>query len=164
MSAQMSALYREFTPLALWARVLAWGATAGVGLSILLAPPAGSSPSVRLPTALGLLMLGAAIEVFLGGLTTEVHRDYLRLHLGRFALLRKQVPLSKVKHLESVTYRPLREFGGWGIRGFGRRQAWTARGNKAVVVTLEDGSQLYVGSDNPQHLESRLRAILQTSG
>lgn len=157
-------VYTEFTPMALWARVLTWCATAGVGVAVLLVPPSGTSFPVQVGVFVGLVALGFAIDVLLGGLTVELYRDELRLFLGRRGPIRKRVALDRVRALESVTYRPIRDFGGWGVRGFGDRQAWTSRGNRAVVLTLDDDSRLYVGSDEPERLEERIRIAVKTFG
>jgi hypothetical protein len=157
-------IHAEYTPMALWARVLAWGATAGVGLAVLLAPPSGASFAVQVTVFVALLALGFAIDIFLGGLTVELHRDEVRLFLGRRGPIRKRVGLERIRSLRSVTYRPLKEFGGWGVRGFGGRQAWTARGKRAVVLHLDDDTELYVGSDEPERLEARIRTAMKTFG
>jgi hypothetical protein len=150
--------------MALWARVLTWGATAGVGVAIVLAPPSDASLAVQIAICGALVALGFAVDRFLGGLTVELYRDELRLFLGRRGPIRKRVALERILSLRSATYRPLREFGGWGVRGFGARQAWTARGDRAVVLHLDDDTELYVGSDRPERLESRIRTAMQTSG
>jgi hypothetical protein len=157
-------IYAEYTPMAVWARILAWGATAGVGVAVLVAPPSEISFPVQVAVFLALLALGFAIDRFLGGLTVELYRTEVRLFLGRRGPIRKRVPLARIRELESVTYRPLKEFGGWGVRGFGSRQAWTARGTGAVVLHLDDGTALYVGSDAPARLEARIRTALETFG
>ncbi len=79
--------------------------------------------------------------------------------LGHASLLRKRIRYDDILALESVKYSPIREFGGWGIRFAGKKRAWTARGDQAVVLHLADGMLLYVGSDNPLRLEERIRTI-----
>jgi hypothetical protein len=59
----------------------------------------------------------------------------------------------------SVTYSPLLDFGGWGVRRRGKKRAWTARGNEAVVLEMADGVHLYVGSEHPHRLEERIVAV-----
>lgn len=109
-------------------------------------------------TALGLLALGFALHRFVGGLTVRLERSALWVGLGDGSLIKKKVRYEDIESLESVRYRPLREFGGWGIRGFGKKQAWTARGDQAVVLHLVSDRDLYVGSDRPQRLEERIRS------
>jgi len=96
----------------------------------------------------------------LGGLTVLVQETRIVMHLGTVRLVRRMVPLDSVVSLESVRYRPLLEFGGWGVRGAGQKKAWTARGDRAVVLGLEEDRKLYVGSDHPQRLEAAIRSAV----
>ena len=70
--------------------------------------------------------------------------------------MKRSVPFADIVSTESVQYRPVAEFGGWGIRGMGKKKAWTARGNQAVVLTLANDRLLYVGSDRPEQLEEHI--------
>lgn len=148
--------YVEFTPLAAWARILTWGAVAG-GLWAVLANPPDEGPIASVVAA-GILALGILIEAVFGGLKVELYTDQLRVSLGRVGWIRKTIGYDTVERIEPVTYRPLREFGGWGVRGFGEKQAWTARGNRALVLHRSDGSALYVGAEHPERLAERLRS------
>ena len=69
------------------------------------------------------------------------------------------LPFSEIVSMESVKYHPIREFGGWGVRGWGKRKAWSARGDRAVALTLTEDRLLLIGSDHPQRLEERIRTV-----
>ncbi|MEP6993733.1 MAG: hypothetical protein ABI968_04350 [Acidobacteriota bacterium] len=86
--------------------------------------------------------------------TTTVEVDAVTV---RFGFLHKtRIPLSEIAHAEAVSYRPVRDYGGWGIRGFGRRRALNARGNQGVLVTRSDGSTVLIGSQKPRELLAAL--------
>jgi len=71
----------------------------------------------------------------------------------RFGVLyRTSIPLADLAQAEAVAYRPIREYGGWGIRGFGRRRALSMRGDRGVLLTRKDGSTVLVGSQKPREL------------
>ena len=74
-------------------------------------------------------------------------------------MIRGVVPFDEIVSLRSVEYRPIREFGGWGLRGLGRRRAWTARGKLAVAIELKGNRGLLIGSDHPKRLEERIRTL-----
>ncbi|HEY3202246.1 MAG TPA: hypothetical protein VGL03_01175 [Thermoanaerobaculia bacterium] len=77
----------------------------------------------------------------------------------RFGFLyRMRVPLSDIVRAEAVAYRPIRDYGGWGIRGWGRRRALNTRGNQGVLLTRMDGSTLLIGSQKPRDLLAALAA------
>lgn len=145
-------LYREFTNWAAWVHVVVWGA---IGASALVTP----WPWSVIPLALGVL-----IYVVLGGLLVTVHSDGVRVGLGHLRLLGTFIPFADVERIESVTYRPLREFGGWGFRGSSAKRAWSARGDEAVVLHTRDDRRIYIGSDEPSKLEGRIRTAMSGGG
>ena len=67
-------------------------------------------------------------------------------------LYKTRVPLSDIALAEAVQYAPVRDYGGWGIRGTRRRRALNARGTQGVLVTRNDGTTLLVGSQKPREL------------
>jgi hypothetical protein len=94
-------------------------------------------------------------------LTTVVTPDAVQVRCG--FLYRTRIPISEIISAEARAYRPVRDYGGWGIRGFGRRRALNARGNLGVLVTRQDGSTLMIGSQRPRELlEALARAGVST--
>ena len=72
-------------------------------------------------------------------------------------LARRSIPFATIDQAEAVTYRPVRQFGGWGIR-FGRSgaRAYSMSGDSAVRLTLHDGSEIYLGSLEPEALAAAI--------
>jgi len=68
------------------------------------------------------------------------------------------IPTSDIRLAEAVKYRPIREYGGWGIRGRSRRRVISTRGDLGVLLTRSDGTTLMIGSQRPREL---LRALAQ---
>ena len=104
------------------------------------------------------LLLGALLSM---RLTTTVRPDAISVRIG--FLYRTRVPLSEITLAQAVQYAPVREYGGWGIRGTRRRRALNARGNQGVLLTRADGTTLLVGSQYPRDLlEALSRAGVAT--
>jgi hypothetical protein len=104
------------------------------------------------------LLLGALLSM---RLTTTVRSDAISVRVG--FLYRTRVPLSEITLAQAVQYAPVREYGGWGIRGTRRRRALNARGNQGVLLTRADGTTLLVGSQHPRDLlEALSRAGVAT--
>lgn len=113
-----------------WGRFREWPLLVAIGLSL---PPM---------LVVGLLKM-----------TTEVNPTDLRVWFGLLPTYRHVVPLSEVRSVEPVRYRPLADCGGWGIRrSRDGERIFTARGDRAVRVTLHDGSTLLIGSQRPEEL------------
>lgn len=66
-----------------------------------------------------------------------------------------------IASVQAVTYNPLLEYGGWGIRGFGKKIAYNAQGNRGVLVTLKSGGTVLLGSQQPEDLEAAIRSGLR---
>ena len=99
------------------------------------------------------------VATALGGLTVAVQETRVFVHLGRVPLIRTAVPFAQIVDCAAVEYRPIAEFGGWGLRGTKQRRMWSARGNRAVRLDLADGRVVFLGSDHPQRLEERIRTL-----
>ncbi|MHC4338483.1 MAG: hypothetical protein ACYSTG_11155 [Planctomycetota bacterium] len=62
------------------------------------------------------------------------------------------------------TYKPIREYGGWGIRysfrkGIGR--AYNMSGNKGVQLVFKNGKKLLIGSQKPDELAQAINSIMK---
>ena len=88
-------------------------------------------------------------------LTVTVFSDRVAIRFS--PLFRKSIPLSDVRSCETRTYRPIREYGGWGIRRGRRGWAYTVRGKRGVELTLADGRSLLLGSQRPEELAAAIR-------
>ncbi|MFQ5777495.1 MAG: DUF6141 family protein [Terriglobia bacterium] len=97
---------------------------------------------------------------------TEVygHGVVVRFTTGLFPLYRKTIPVEQIKSAEARTYRPLREFGGWGVRrGWGKRGwAYSVSGNRGVQLTLANGKGILLGSHDPERLALAIQRVLSS--
>lgn len=106
----------------------------------------------------GLLVTGA-IVVFVWSLrlTTEVREDGLYVRFWPFHRSFEQVPWRAIAAAESVHYRPLSEYGGWGIRWRPGRVAYNVRGSRGVYLTGHDRRDILLGSQQPDELAAAIR-------
>lgn len=168
-------MYRERT----WAPAWVWGVLAGacvcgVGASVFAAfqPPAAGeiaggdslSPLRSVLIGGGVLLLFATMTSIFLCLDVEVRSDHLFISFGPVRLVRRRIRYTGIESVRAVTYSPLREFGGWGIRWRGRKTAWTIRGNQAVAILLRSGKEVYVGSLFPQRLAGRIEVAMRCAG
>lgn len=70
----------------------------------------------------------------------------------------RRIPLGKIKSAETVTYDPVRDWGGYGIRITRRGTAYIAGGNRGVRLELVKGGAILVGSGRPEELVSAIRS------
>jgi hypothetical protein len=84
-------------------------------------------------------------------LITEVREDVLSV---RFFLLwpGREIPWSEIARAEAVTYRPIRDYGGWGVRRGAAGMAYNVSGKRGVSIHLRNGENLLVGSQRAEEL------------
>ena len=133
------------------------GAVTGIGLV------GGSIWSIEF--ALG-LVIGLAflmlVVLFLLYMTTEVTPTDVRVWFGWAPTYRRIVSIDSIRSIDVVTYRPIAEYGFWGIRsGRDGEKALTARGNRGVRLELTDGSRLLIGSQRAEQLARALDCALR---
>jgi hypothetical protein len=150
--------YVEFSSWPGVVSAVLWGAAVLTCYPILAGWDHDMSAPMRWLVVGGVLSSLWGITVLLGGLTVRVDDDGVFLHLGRVPVVKRAVSFDEILSMRSVQYRPIAEFGGWGVRGTRERRAWTARGDRAVALELTEGRELLIGSDRPQRLEERIRA------
>jgi hypothetical protein len=123
----------------------------------------GNAPSVELVVCLvigiGLVMF---LVVFLLYMTTEVTPTDLRVWFGWVPAYRRIVPIGELHRVEVVTFRPIADYGFWGIcSGRNGERALIARGTRGVRLELADGSVLVIGSQRPEELATALQSALR---
>lgn len=103
------------------------------------------------------LPLGLAVNLL--WLRTTVTETQLSVSFGAlFPLYRRSIARADIVSFEAVTYSPLAEYGGWGIKGAPGNSALNARGDQSVRLTLRDGKRILVGSQRPGELAEALTA------
>jgi hypothetical protein len=119
------------------------------------------SLEILLGMVIGLALLMFVI-VFLLHMTTEVTPTDVRVWFGWAPTYRRIVPISTIRSIEVVTYRPIVDYGFWGIRaGRDGERALIARGNRGVRLELTDGTKLLIGSQRPDALASTVDRTLR---
>lgn len=160
------AVYRERTWAPAWAMVLMGVAfVASIGPLLYFGygrPELGESADDMFIRVLGVLsgiVYCLAFSTF-SCLNVEVRSDHLFIWFGPLRLIRRRIRYGDIQRVGAITYRPFREFGGWGIRWRPGKSAWSIRGNQAVNVELRNGKSVYVGSRFPRRLAGRIDAAM----
>ncbi len=84
-------------------------------------------------------------------LRTEVRDGQIAVAL-RGVWPARSIALSDVKSAKIVTYDPVRDYGGYGIRSFRGGKAYIARGTEGVQLDLKAGGSVLVGSQRAREL------------
>lgn len=145
--------FRESQLVAPWVWALMGLVAVVSGGSVYLAEQASRAPWLALVPTLAVIL----ILVTLMRMTTQVDEAGLKVVFGFVPVYTRRIAFSEIESAVAETYNPLREFGGWGIRGMGKNRALTMQGNQGVRITLKDGSRLLVGSAQAEEFARVLR-------
>jgi hypothetical protein len=89
-------------------------------------------------------------------LTIDVTDQEIVLH--HRLLRRRRIPLGDVLAHEVVTYRPIRDYGGYGIKySFRLGWAYNVKGNRGVRLQIKDKKPLLIGSRRPEELAEAIQ-------
>ena len=129
---------------------LLWGLLAGLALFVALLGPAAVG---------GLAILGAAaVFVYSIRLRAEVRDDGIYVEMWPIHRSPRRIPWDEIERYESRRYRPIREFGGWGIRWAPGRIAYTVSGDRGVWIERTNGRSVLVGSRRADEFVSAIEA------
>jgi len=158
-------LFREvqrFRQAWLWALMLLCFLVLGYLLwGVSEAPDA--TPAVALTFAIMWVAFGwgGVLFLFVLRLVTEVRRDGIYFRFFPFHLSFRRIAFEDVKSFYARTYRPILEYGGWGIRWSPwRGWAYNVSGNRGVQLELRSGKRVLIGSQRPEELAKAIEEAL----
>jgi len=129
-------------------------------LQIVIGEPFGTNPAPDILVLILLVIFGIIFPVWflVMRLEVQVTRTDLRFRMFPLHIQWREVPLATIVKAEAVTYRPILEYGGWGIRIGKKGWAYNVSGNRGVQVTLEDGKSFLLGSLQPERLATAIQS------
>ena len=94
-------------------------------------------------------------------LVTEINSNTISYRFYPFILRDRFIYWEDIENAYIRQYKPLKEYGGWGIRfGFGGKgRAFNVSGNFGLQLELKNGKKLLIGTQKPQELEALLRTL-----
>jgi hypothetical protein len=97
-------------------------------------------------------------------LAVIVYPDHLHIRFRPLHLKPVVIPWAEVTACKPRTYRPVLEYGGWGIR-YGRgRKAYNVSGKQGVELQLANGRLLMIGSQRPDELAQAIESAMGQQG
>ncbi|AKB57240.1 hypothetical protein MSBR2_0724 [Methanosarcina barkeri 227] len=134
----------------------------GAYQQLLLGKPFGNNPAPDWMMFLLLLVFGVLFPVFFYyiKLVTEVRNDGIYVRFYPFHRSFKRFPFESIQNYKALTYNPIRDYGGWGIRYGLKGNAYNMAGNRGVLLEFTDGNKmkkLMIGSQIPEKLAEAIR-------
>ncbi|MEI6312975.1 MAG: hypothetical protein WCP57_12005 [Bacteroidota bacterium] len=87
--------------------------------------------------------------LFFSFMNLQTHIDAVGIHYRYFPFIFKQktIEWSAIEYISVGEYNPIGDFGGWGIRGWGKRRALNVYGNKGIQIKFKNGDFLLLGTN-----------------
>ncbi len=92
-------------------------------------------------------------------LRTTISKDGIEVKF--WPLVTKRIFRSEIRGARVRTYSAIKEFGGWGYRIRPGAMAINMQGNSGLELALEDGSQLMIGTQQPEALAAFMASYLE---
>jgi hypothetical protein len=133
------------------------GAIPGL-IGVILLFAAGSAPSKVAGASLVVVSATAAAIFLVPWLRVEVNGATLSYRFFPFHRKPRSVELRDVRAARAVTYRPIRDYGGWGIRIGAKGWAYNVSGDRGVELEMANGTLLLIGSQRPEELAAAIES------
>jgi len=157
---------QKFSPLLRWFVYITMGLAVLLCFFALKKEFSGQSPPDTQEIILAVLVgagvpIGISVIFVLLKMETEVRPDGLYIRYFPFHIHFKKFPPDDILECHARQYKPIREYGGWGIRcGFaGKGKAYNVSGDKGVQLVFKNGKRLLIGSQRAEELEKAIRWI-----
>ena len=158
MAEENDVIFTEVQRFSLWCYLLLVCAIGFSAVITLCAVPPEQSIVRSLGIGLSILFLVLFLTL---KLETKVCSDGLYVRFFPVHIRHKKYGAADLEQYYARTYKPMLEYGGWGIR-FGKNgRAYNANGNKGVQLVLKNGKKLLIGSRKPDELVAAIDRILK---
>ena len=93
-------------------------------------------------------------------LTTEIRAEGVFVKFSPFQFRFKHFSYPDIRDCQSITYRPIADYGGYGIR-YGRKgKAYNISGNRGILLTFRNDKTLMIGSQKAEELSNAIHQRL----
>lgn len=83
-----------------------------------------------------------------------INGDYIRVEFKGLIFAKRIIRWGEIETAEVVTYDPLWEYGGWGVK-YGLKKGWcyNVSGDKGLLLNLKNGKKFMIGTQKPDELQ-----------
>jgi hypothetical protein len=92
-------------------------------------------------------------------LETRISEEKIYVRLYPLQLKYKEYKWSEISKCSIRQYSPIGEYGGWGLRGFGKNKAINISGNLGLQIDFINNKKLLIGTNKTKELTEVLRKI-----
>lgn len=108
--------------------------------------------------ALSILFL-VSILILIMKLETTIDKKGIHYRMTPFHIKSRTIDWKDIQKVEVKKYNPIFEYGGWGIRGFKKRRAYSIYGTKGIYILLRNNNSIMIGTQNPENARQIIESI-----
>jgi uncharacterized protein DUF6141 len=132
----------------------------GVYQQVINGHPFGDKPTSNTELISGAcITLLIAILLLIIRLDLEIKRDGVYVRFFPLHLKFRYYPWSQLSKCYVRKYRPMGEFGGWGLRIEFSGKAYNISGNQGLQLEFTNNKRLLIGTQKPEELTEALNKI-----
>lgn len=131
----------------------------GVVLAVLTVQGKLEPPPMK-QTLWSLWAIMALLDGFLASISmrTQILPEGIVVCCLPLRFLKRRIAWDEIERIYARTYRPLLEYGGWGIRRGKSGTAYNMRGNQGIQIELRNGRKILIGTQQPEAFLDAVRA------
>jgi hypothetical protein len=94
-------------------------------------------------------------------LTTIITEQDISIWFNFFHSKPKIIAWNEIQKAEIITYNPIMDYGGWGIRCGGLNSvAYNVSGNQGLQLYLKNDQKILIGTQKPEELRNSIKKIM----
>jgi hypothetical protein len=137
----------------------------GIYTQEVLGKPWGNNPGstglLVFVLVLDLVIMLGIIWLFLKmSLQVEISEEGLHFKFPPLLVKWKIIAKDEIESFTVRTYRPVSEFGGWGIKGSSRKMAYNMSGNIGLELVLKNGRKVLFGTQKSQAIKYAMEKMM----
>ena len=113
--------------------------------------------------SVGLIVLAVTAVImgliFFSSLRTEVSNEGVFYRMHPFQRKPRHHSWQEIESWEVRKYRPIGEYGGYGIRFGSKGKAYNVKGQMGLQLILKNGKRILIGTQRPDMLRETLKRI-----
>ena len=133
---------------------------AGIYQQLIKGIPFGDNPMSDTGLIIATVLYSLVMLLFYRmGLTTLIDDTGIYIRFFPFHLKYKFFAWEEIEKAYVRTYQPVREYGGWGLKGGSMGLAYNVSGDKGLQLELKNGKKILIGTRQPENLQKLLLQI-----
>lgn len=162
--------YQTFEESQRFSQIWLWIIIIGVSIILVVQVPfniiqeSGDKPmsgtNIIILVASLLFVIGINLLFFVARLKTKINSDGIYITFFPFFTKSKSFPWDKIKKAYVRKYKPIWEYGGWGIRIRWNSRAYNTSGTMGMQLIMQDGKKILIGTQKPEELDAFLKKYI----